>query len=517
MRAMSSTTATAAADRSRLLFLGCFVSMVTTSFGFVLRTMLIDEWGAQFNLTEVQKGEIFGVGLWPFAISIVLFSLVIDHIGYGKAMVFAFVCHVASAVLTILAKNYWSLYVAMFLVALGNGAVEAVINPVIATVYRREKTKWLNILHAGWPAGLVLGGLLALGMGTARWEYKIGLLLLPTIAYGLMLARCTFPVQERVAAGVSHREMLREAGAVGAFIVVSLITAELGRVARERGLIEWTWMHTLAVSIAVAGCFALWVQSLGRFLFIVLLLLMIPLATTELGTDSWITSLMQGEMKALDIDPVWVLIYTSSIMMVLRLFAGPIVHRLSPLGLLAVSSLLAAIGLVLLSRTAGVAIFAAATVYGLGKTFFWPTMLGIVSERFPKGGALTLNATGGVGMLSVGVVGTVFLGYWQDTRTAELLQERQPAIYAEVVATKDSVLGHYQAVAPERVAALQDPAQREAIKTVSAEAQKGALLNTAVFPLIMFVSYVLLAAYFRTKGGYGAEMLHIEPAERAAT
>ena len=504
-------------ERSALLFAGCFAALVTTSFGFVLRTMLIDEWGTEFNLTEVQKGEIFGVGLWPFAISIVLFSLVIDHIGYGKAMLFAFCCHVGSAVLTILAESYWSLYVAMFLVALGNGAVEAVINPVIATVYRREKTKWLNILHAGWPAGLVLGGLLALGMGTARWEYKIALLLLPTLAYGVMLARCRFPVQERVAAGVSHRDMLREAGSVGAFIVVFLITAELGRVARERGIIDWTWTHTLVVSVAVAGSFGLWVQSMGRFLFIVLLLLMIPLATTELGTDSWITSLMQGEMSGLGLSPVWVLIYTSSIMMVLRLFAGPIVHRLSPLGLLAVSSLLALLGLVLLSRTTGAAIFVAATVYGLGKTFFWPTMLGIVSERFPKGGALTLNATGGVGMLSVGVIGTVFLGYWQDTRTTELLREREPAVYAAVVETKDSVLGRYEAVAPDRVAALEDLAQKAAVQQTSAEAQKGALLNTAVFPALMLIAYLMLMAYFKTKGGYGAELLHIEDQPRAAS
>jgi len=511
------TTTSPAQNGSRLLFVGCFIALVTTSFGFVLRAMLINEWGEQFGLTEVQKGEIFGVGLWPFAISIVLFSLVIDHIGYGKAMLFAFLCHVGSAALTILAKDYWSLYVAMFLVALGNGAVEAVINPVIATVYRREKTKWLNILHAGWPAGLVLGGLLALTLGDAPWQYKIGLLLIPTVLYGVILARCTFPVQERVAAGVTHRDMMREAGALGAFIVVFLITAELGRVARERGIVDWGWTHTLVVSVLVAGGFGLWVRSLGRILFVILLLLMIPLATTELGTDSWITPLMEGEMKGLGLSPVWVLIYTSSIMMVLRLFAGPIVHRLSPLGLLATSSLLAAVGLVLLSASAGAAIFLAATVYGLGKTFFWPTMLGIVSERFPKGGALTLNATGGVGMLSVGVVGTVFLGYWQDTRTAELLQQRDPVVYQQVVQEKDSVLGHYQAVAPELVAAIEDPAHQAVIAQTTTEAQKDALINTAIFPVIMLISYVLLAIYFRARGGYDAELLHIEEEVPAPT
>ena len=507
---MSNQAAPAAPDRSKLLFIGCWIALVTTSFGFVLRAMLINTWGEQFGLTEVQKGEIFGVGLWPFSISIVLFSLVIDRIGYGKAMLFAFLCHVGSAVLTILAKDYWSLYVAMFIVALGNGAVEAVINPVIATVYRREKTKWLNILHAGWPAGMVLGGMLALTLGSAPWQYKIALLLVPAAIYGVILARCTFPVQERVAAGVSHRDMLREAGGLGAFIVVFLITAELGRVASARGIVEWGWMHTFAVAVVLAGIFGAWVRSAGRCLFVILLLLMIPLATTELGTDSWITPLMEGEMAKLGLSPVWVLIYTSTIMMVLRLFAGPLVHRLSPLGLLAAGSLLAAVGLVLLSNASGAAIFLAATVYGLGKTFFWPTMLGIVSERFPKGGALTLNAAGGVGMLSVGVVGTVFLGYWQDTRTSELLHERNPVVYEQVVREKDSVLGRYEAVAPELAAAIVDPAQKQELAQTTAEAQKRALYNTALFPVIMLVSYLLLLAYFRMRGGYGAEVLHIE-------
>ena len=166
------------------LFLACFFSLIATAFGFIIRAMIMDDWAAQFGLSETQKGEIFGVGLWPFAVSIVLFSLFIDQVGYGKAMVFAILCHVASAVITICApyvlaapgsdeaavlagqkSGYWMLYLGNLVVALGNGTVEAVINPVVATIYSREKTKWLNILHAGWPGGLVLGGLLTLAMG----------------------------------------------------------------------------------------------------------------------------------------------------------------------------------------------------------------------------------------------------------------------------------------------------------------------------------------------------------------
>ena len=129
----------------RLLFAGCFLALIATAFGFIVRAMLIDTWGVEFGLTQTQKGEIFGVGLWPFAISIILFSLVIDRVGYGKAMVFAFLCHVVSAWLTITAKDYDDLWLGTFIVALGNGTVEAVINPAVATMFRQEKTKWLNL------------------------------------------------------------------------------------------------------------------------------------------------------------------------------------------------------------------------------------------------------------------------------------------------------------------------------------------------------------------------------------
>jgi MFS family permease len=491
---------TSSKAHDRVLFLGCFVALIATAFGFIVRAMLINTWGAEFGLTETQKGEIFGVGLWPFAISIVLFSLVIDHVGYGKAMVFAFLCHVGSAVLTIFAWDYWSLYWATFIVALGNGTVEAVINPVVATMFSREKTKWLNILHAGWPGGLVLGGVLAIGLGDVDWRWKVGLLLIPAAIYGVLLTGKRFPIQERVAAGVSHRDMLREAGGLGMLIVVFLIAAEFGRVV---GFGTWT---AAGIALVVGGAFGAYVRGLGRPMFIFLLLVMMPLATTELGTDSWITPLMEGEMTALGLSPLWVLIYTAFIMMVLRLYAGPIVDRLSPLGLLIASSLIAALGLVFLSQATGMMIFVAATLYACGKTFFWPTTLGVVSERFPRGGALTINAIAGVGMLSVGVVGTVFLGYFQDTETAARLQETNPALHASVIVEKDSVLGSYAAIDPARTAALK-PAEKEAIATISQQAQKSALATVAIFPTIMLLCYLGLALWFRARGGYRAEVL----------
>ena len=137
------------------MFAACFVALVATSFAFIIRVMLMEQWQIDFGLSETQKGEIFGAGMWPFGLSIVLFSLVIDRFGYGRAMVFAFVCHVVSAVLMVSAKGYWWLYWGSILNGLAAGTVEAVINPAVASVYPKQKTKMLTILHAGWPGGFV--------------------------------------------------------------------------------------------------------------------------------------------------------------------------------------------------------------------------------------------------------------------------------------------------------------------------------------------------------------------------
>jgi len=482
-----------------LLFWASFIAITATAFGFVIRSQI--DWGKEFSLTKTQTGQILGVGLWPFAISIVLFSLIIDRIGYGKAMVFAFACHVVGAITTIMARSYSALYWSTFITALGNGTVEAVTNPVVATLFSRDKTKWLNRLHAGWPGGLVLGGILALSMGGYPWQYKIALIFLPVLAYGFLMLGRRFPVNERVAAGVSYRPMLQQVGVLGAAIVAGLIVRELGT---NFGLPDWV---QLAIGAAAVLGYGLYVGTLGQPLFLVLLLIMIPLATTELGTDTWIGSLMEPEMAKLGLPGASVLIYTSTIMLVLRFFAGPIAHKLSPLGLLAVCSLIAAAGLIFMSRAEGYVILAAATLYGIGKTFFWPTMLGVVSEQFPKGGALTLNATGGVGMLAVGVIGAPLLGIIQDSRIDKDLAGKKPEIYAKVSGEpKASVFGSYKPIDPAREDALADDekGEVEAIKNV---AKKEALSTVAIFPIVMFVCYCGLLAYFRSKGGYKAQVL----------
>lgn len=507
-------TASTSERSNKWLFWACFFAIVATAFCFVVRTQVMDTWAAQYNLTKTQMGEIFGVGLWPFAISIILFSLVIDRIGYGTAMIFAFVCHIASAIITIFAPRhfspYWSLYLGNFVAALANGTVEAVANPVVATVFSKQRVKWLNMLHAGWPGGLVIGGLLALSLSNVKWEYRIGLLLIPTAIYGFMMLLSKFPISERVAAGVPYHEMLKEFGFLGALIVSYLIFAEIGRD------FNWPlWGIVAAIAVVTIGFGAYVGFAPGRPLFVFMLLIMIPLATTELGTDSWITSLMTPPMEKIGLPGVTVLIYTSLIMMILRFSAGSIVHRISPLGLLACAATIAALGLIFLSKAEGaILILLAATVYGLGKSFFWPTMLGVVAEQSPKGGALTLNATGGVGMLGVGVIGAVFLGYVQDHAIDTHLQQQQPVVYQQVSESKEWVFGKYQAVNPDKVKLLPS-GEQDKIAVIEDNAKRGALSTVAVFPGIMLVCYLILIAYFRSRGGYKAQVLTGHSAEDA--
>ncbi len=231
---------------------------------------------------------------------------------------------------------------------------------------------------------------------------------------------------------------------------------------------------------------------------------MMPLATTELGTDGAITGIMEEPMVAAGFSPLWVLIYTSAIMMVLRFFAGPIVAKISPLGLLAACAILAIVGLYLLSFTQGlVMIFAAATVYGIGKTFFWPTTLGVVAEQFPKGGAVTLNAIAGIGMLTVGIIGGPLIGAMQEGSAQVAIEEKMEGVYGDVSRVDTYFLGEYTAVDDSKVAEL--PAEKaDEVGEIVKAAKQGALAKVVVFPAFMLLCYLGLIFYFKSKGGYAA-------------
>lgn len=503
---------------NQLLFWGCFIALITTSYAFISRMILCGgQFVTDFGLDKVAVGELQGAGIWPFGVSIIIFSLFIDRIGYKVAMVFSFLCYLVYTGMAFMAyaaiqgasgadlaaaqkHGYQLLYWGSIILGLGNGTVEAYINPVVATMFNKDKVKWLNILHAGWPGGLVLGGLCAIALaGNPDWRLTLGLILVPAVVFFLMLIGRTFPKSEREQAGIGYVDMLREFGALGALICFWLVFAQLGQV------FGWSQATVLGLTAAVVVAFAVITRSLGRPILLFLIIIMMPLATTEIGTDGWISSLMEAPMQAAGHNPAWVLVYTSAIMMVLRFFAGPIVHKLSPLGLLAACSALAVLGLTLLSRTNGagmVVIFAAATLYGVGKTFFWPTMLGLTSEQCPKGGALTLNAMGGIGMLAVGILGFPFIGYLQESTATAKLQTADPALYQSVTVEKKYLLGDYHAIDPAKTAAVTGTAAKEILSSATTAGQFSALGKMAMFPAFMLVCYLGLIVWFRSRGGY---------------
>jgi MFS family permease len=479
----------------KMLFWACFVAIAVTAFIFIIRGQVINAWAQEFSLTETQKGEILGVGLWPFAISIILFSLVIDFIGYGKAMAFAFYCHILSGIILLMADGYWGLYIGTFLQSLANGAAQAVADPVVASSFKKDKSKWLSILHASWPGGMVIGGMFGIMISDFDWRWRISMLFIPMVIYGLMMIGRKFPVHERVLAGVSYKEMLKVTGGLGFFVISILVFGEIGRI------LLWPNYIAFIAAAGIALYLGYYLRSIGNPIFLLLLFIMIPLATTELGTDSWITSLMTDEMKSLSINAGWVLIYTSFIMMVLRFVAGPLLRYFTPLGLLAACSFIATIGLAALSKTTGLMIFVAATLYGVGKTYFWPMMLGVVAERFPKGGALALNTMSAVGMLSVGILGTVFLGNIQDRAIETQLKKENPVLSSKILTEKTSIIGEYEAIDPDLRSKLNEDEQ-QFIGTIEKKASKNALLTVAIFPIIMLISYIFLIYYFKRRGGY---------------
>ena len=461
------------------LLVASFLTILVAGLGFAVRGGLLLEWGKAFGFTQTELGQITGGGFVGFGIVILIASLFLDRFGYKPFLVLAGLLHVISVIVTVAATfvysgsidsnpeaaragAYFCLFWGIFIFAIANGICEAVVNPLVATLYPKQKTHYLNILHAGWPGGMIVGALLGVALiGRVRWEFVLALYLIPTLVYLVMLLPEKFPKSEATEAGVSFVEMLKEFAAP---------------------------------------------------ILLLLLVLHVCIGYVELGTDSWIVNIMD---QALGGKGLFILLYTSVLMFVLRFFAGPIVHRINPLGLLFLSAVLAVIGLYFLGTfTTGVAIMVAATVYGAGKTFFWPTMLGVVSERFPRGGALTLGAIGGVGMLSAGLLGGPGIGYLQDRYASENLQEKSPALYQEYAAEGTNRFLFFPAVQGldgSKMGAVLEKA-KDASQTLTADEQavrdaslyggQTALKVTALVPLGMALGFLFLIFYFRMQGGY---------------
>jgi MFS family permease len=520
------------AGSKRLLWAG-FMAILAAGVGFSIRGGILGDWGKQFGFTQSDLGTITGGGLTGFGIIILLGALIADKIGYGRLMIFAFIMHFLSAVVTLAASPIYNSMVAanpegakhaaflclfwgMFMFAIGNGTCEAVVNPLVATLFPKNRTHYLNILHAGWPAGLVSGGLASYFMvGKVRWEIQIALFIIPVVLYGAMCLGQRFPKSEASVHGVSFGDMLKEVGMVGTFVLCLVLSLFFKQIAPSLGLPDFTGFIAAAVLwLGVSGAMKF---ERGPILLAVLLVAHALLGYVELGTDSWIGNIT-GNILASRANGLLLFVYTSTLMFLLRFCAGPIVHKISPLGLLFVGACCSCTGLTFLGHAnTGLLLVLAASVYGVGKTFLWPTMLAVVSERFPKGGAITIGAMGGIGMLSAGLLGGPGIGYNQDYYASQDLKEKAPAVYDEYKsATKNSFLffPEIQGLDGSKVGAVRDKA---AADRTTAEAQvheadlhggRMALQVTAAIPATMATIYLVLILYFKAQGGY--KQVHIE-------
>jgi len=339
----------------RRLFLASCLSLVVTAMIFVIRGDIASQVQSSFTpaLTNAEYGWVSAMAFFGFASSILIVSPMLDALGMRNLLYLALGLHIAGILTFIFAPSYTVLYLSMLATGFGNGLVEAVINPLAATLYPTEKTHKLNMLHAWWPGGLIIGGLLAILMNQLNlsWQMKMGMVLIPTVIYGALIFGQKFPETERSAAGISTGEMIKTA------------------------------FHPA---------------------FLLLMATMMLTASIELAPGQWLEKVLRNTAQ---MSGTMILVYGSALMFVLRFFAGPIAHRISPIGMMWASVTIAGLGLMLLANatTAGTA-YLAATIFYVGVCFMWPTMLGITSERFPQGGAFTMGLMGFAGQLTLGLV-----------------------------------------------------------------------------------------------------------------
>lgn len=513
-----------------LLFWASFLALLAAGVGFVFRVMIPTMWAEAFQITSADVGSLVGAALWPIAVTMILFSLLIDKIGYKVSMFFAFALQAASVVLTIMAKDVDSMRWACICAGLGHGVVEAVINPLCASVYREEKSKWLNILHAAWPAGVVAGGMIYIFLvGTAeglQWadaKWVFWFMLAPVVAYGVLFLRCKrFPVDERVEAGVSYGDMLKEFGGLGVFLASTFVIYELAN-QLQISMGDSKLQICLGIGVVIGFISGFILKSKGKVLFFVLCLIMIPLATAELATDAWIQSLMRPIMGPKLAQ--WAIVFSAAIMMLLRFFAGIPLKWVSPPQLLFLSSVFSILGLFALSMTSGPAIFGAFVLYAIGQTFYWPTVLGFVSEQFPRGGAMTLNTVSAMGLLTVGIFGSPFLGAVQDNYSTKALSDKEPALVQLVKDDDVTFQDVTNPKKPEDISIYQkknffgfsydsinagefkklpelDEARVEALDGTLAKTSQSSLKVAAALPLVMAIAFLLIIIYYRLKGGY---------------
>lgn len=430
----SPSAAGASVNRTRLFVLS-MLALAATGIGFSLRANIASELQTSLfdPVDKLRSAEMvataLGVVFLGYAFTIPIGSPLLDYIGMGRLLALSCVCYFVGTAIAVFSPQlqgqlsvYRLVYIGMLITGIGQGLVETVINPLVASLYPDEKVSRLNILHAWWPGGIMIGGLLGIAMSRAHvsWKIQLAIVLLPAAIFGVMALTQKFPPTERVAAGIPASTMFREA---------------------------------------------------LRPLFIIWFLSMFLTAASELAPGQWVDMALT---RTVGMKGIWLLIYVSGLMFVMRHFAGPLSHRLSPVGLLWIACLMASLGLLLLSAAnSPMTGFLAATVWGVGVCYMWPTMVGTISERFPRGGALLLGLMGTGGTLSIYFV-----------------LPRMGAIFDRA---KIRAAGGEQAF---------NALEGEKLKAALVYASQYSFRAVAILPAILLIVFGAIWLYDKSRGGY---------------
>ncbi len=512
-------------NASRLLWAG-FTAILAAGVGFGVRGGIFANWASEFGFTGAQLGSIGAAGLLGFCPGIILGGLVVDKLGYGKLVFAAFLFHVLSAFITFGAVSgqpqdiaFQFLFWGTFTFAIANGVLEAVSNPLVATLFPNKRTHYLNILHASWPLGLVFGGLIGWTLGDLNWKIQLALFLIPTVIYGVMFMGQKMPKSEASEKGLSFGEMMKDVGILGGLVVCLLIGMFINFAGGVFTPDFPSWVGWAICIASVAGIAYITKFSIGALLLFVLFITHALIGAVELGTDGWIQNITGNILTAEQGKILFV--FTSLIMFGLRFCADFIENKLglSPIGLLFVCSIFAVVGLFLASNITSFGLaFLALAVYAIGKTFFWPTMLAVVGDRYPKSGAVAMSLMGGIGMMSAGLIGSVGLGFAKDKFSSEGLEAKDSAVYAEYKAVDEegndvrstflffesgALDGKKMGEIKTKQDAGEDLTEAEAAASeASIEGDRKTLRADAFIPAAMAVIYLLLFLYFKAKGGY---------------
>jgi DHA2 family metal-tetracycline-proton antiporter-like MFS transporter len=528
------------APNAKRLLIGGFFAILAAGVGFGIRGGILDVWRGEFNFTALEVGLINGAGFTGFCFGIIIGGVIADKIGYGRLVTVAFLLHIVSALVAFGATAgmatstaFVYLWLGAFLFAIANGTLEAVANPLVATLFPKNRTHYLNILHASWPAGMVLGGFIHRWLTGYDWKVQLGCFLIPTVFYGIFFVGQRFPKSEASAKGLGLREMFRDVGILGSAVIGLFVflffkeslgqllagltkTDFFGFTQNVQGASkEWVWISGIVGGAVLLGFAGTSRWTIGAPLLFVLFVTHALVGAVELGTDGWIQSIEDTIIyRGAGTD---LFIFTSAIMFALRFCGHFIEHKLGlkPVGLLLVCAILACVGLNLVSHVTSFAgALGALTVYAVGKTFFWPTMLAVASDRFPRCGAVAISIMGGIGMMSAGTLGSPGLGYAKDRFSGEVLQKANPTAYAEYKSPMESkwfvfegvygIDGQKLEAAAKAVADKTATAEQTVVVDADIEGNRQTLRVDSLIPGTMAVIYFCMFLYFQSIGGYKA-------------